>query len=115
MVLLSRYSGLYEGGAWYALPKAEAGWMWSDAYTEYVFGDDEDGIDFWLSDEAKLIGRGNTPNGAVLDLLERHFGVGQWDYDDTREPFRKPTRESTREPAREYPEGTNTENGETSS
>ena len=37
----SRYSGLYEGGSWYALPKADAAWAWSDSFTEYAFGDDD--------------------------------------------------------------------------
>ena len=104
MVVLSRYSGTYEGCTWHALPEADAAWTWSDSYSEYMFGDDEAALDFWNSDESKMVGRGNTPNAAVLDLLERHFGVGQWEYDDTREP----TGESTREPQK----GSTTENGE---
>lgn len=82
----SRYSGLYEGGSWYALPKADAAWAWSDSFAEYAFGDDDAAFHFWNSDESKMVGRGNTPNAAVLDLVERHFGVRQWDYDDIREP-----------------------------
>ena len=82
MVVQSRYSGVYEGGNWHAVPNAEAGWMWSEGYSEYMFGDDEDAVEFWGSEEAERIGRGGTPNAAVLDLIERHHGVRQWDYDE---------------------------------
>jgi len=82
MVVQSRYSGAYEGGEWHAIPNADAAWGWSNAYAEYMFGGDEQAIEFWYSDEAKIVGRGGTPNAAVLDLVERHTGVRQWDYDD---------------------------------
>ena len=75
MVVQSRYGGTYEGGAWHALPSADAGWMWSEAYSEYMFGDDGDAVEFWQSPEAKMVGVGNTPNSAVLDLLERNNSV----------------------------------------
>jgi len=82
IVVQSRYGGTYEGGEWHALPNADAAWMWSDAYAKYMFGDDEDAVDFWQSPEAWKVGRGGTPNAAVLDLMERRLGVRQWDYDD---------------------------------
>jgi hypothetical protein len=82
MVVQSRYSGVYEGGNWHAVPNAEAGWMWSEGYFDYMFGDDGDAVEFWGSEEAEKIGRGGTPNAAVLDLIERHHGVRQWDYDE---------------------------------
>lgn len=82
MVVQSRYSGVYEGGNWHAIPNADAGWMWSEGYADYLFGDDEDAVEFWHSKEAEQVGRGGTPNAAVLDLIERRNGVGQWDYDD---------------------------------
>lgn len=78
----SRYGGVYEGGAWHAIPNADAAWSWSDAYAEYMFGEDADAVAFWGSDEAEVVGRGGTPNAAVLDLVERHTGVRQWEYDD---------------------------------
>ena len=93
----SRYSGLYEGGSWYALPKADATWTWSDAFAEYAFGDYDAALEFWNSDESKMVGRGNTPNAAVLDLLERHSSVGQLDYDDIREPTGRNQKRSTAE------------------
>lgn len=37
---------------------------------------------FWNSKDADRVGRGGTPNAAVLDLLDRHRGVGQSEYDD---------------------------------
>lgn len=104
MVVQSRYGGTYEGGEWHAISNADAAWSWSDAYAEYMFGGDEEAIEFWYSDEAKVVGRGGTPNAAVLDLVERHTGVRQWDYDD--EP-------STPEGSRE--EGSGSEDGQTRS
>jgi len=82
MVVQSRYSGVYEGGNWHAIPNADAGWMWSERYSDYMFGDDGDAVEFWNSEEAGKIGRGGTPNAAVLDLIERQHGVRQWDYDE---------------------------------
>ena len=82
MVVQSRYSGVYEGGSWHAIPNADAGWMWSEGYSDYLFGGDEDAVEFWYSKDAEQVGRGGTPNAAVLDLIERHNGVRQWDYDD---------------------------------
>lgn len=82
IVVQSRYGGTYEGGEWHALPNADAAWSWNDAYSEYMFGDDGDAIDFWQSPDASRVGRGGTPNAAVLDLVERHTGVRQWEYDD---------------------------------
>jgi len=82
MVVQSRYGGTYEGGKWHALPNADAAWLWSDAYSDYMFGDDEEAINFWNSADAEKIGRGDTPNAAVLDLVERHTGMRQWEYDD---------------------------------
>ena len=81
MVVQSRYSGVYEGGSWHAIPNADAGWMWSEEYSDYMFGSDEDAVEFWGSEAAKRVGRGGTPNASVLDLIERHHGVRQWDYD----------------------------------
>lgn len=100
----SRYSGVYEGGSWYALPKADAAWAWSDSFTEYAFGDDDAAVDFWNSDESKMVGRGDTPNAAVLDLMERHFGVRQWDYDDTREPTSRSQKRSATQNGEETPQ-----------
>ena len=85
VVTQSRYGGTYEdGAAWHALPNADAGWMWSEAYSEYMFGGDEDAVAFWTSEEAEKVGRGQTPNAAVLDLVERHRGMRQWGDDDAR-------------------------------
>ncbi len=50
-------------------------------YFNYMFGDDEHAIDFWKSPDAEKIGRGGTPNAAVLDLIDRHSVVGQLEYD----------------------------------
>lgn len=65
----SRYGGVYEGGAWFA-------------YSGYAFpldaiGDDIACSNFWCSDRALLIGRGDSPNGAVEDLILRHQMYGE--------------------------------------
>lgn len=96
----SRYGGTYEGGEWHALPNADAAWMWSEGYSDYMFGGDEEAIDFWQSADAEKLGRGETPNAAVLDLIERHARMGQWDYDNAEET------------ERETQEGSRTEDGE---
>lgn len=77
IVVQSRYGGTYEGGSWHALPNADAAWTWSEGYAEYMFGGDQEAMIFWKSPDAAKVGRGNTPNAAVLDLLERNNGVGQ--------------------------------------
>lgn len=77
MVVQSRYGGTYEGGAWHALPSADAGWMWTDAYSDYMFGGDEEAVNFWQSSDAQRVGRGETPNAAVLDLVDRHESMRQ--------------------------------------
>lgn len=64
----SRYGGAYEGGAWFA-------------YSGYAFpsdaiGDDISCSNFWWSDRSLLIGRGDTPDGAVTDLILRHQMFG---------------------------------------
>ena len=60
----SRYGGVYEGGAWFALANC-------DLIPDDAIGGDDEACDFWSSDEAQMIGRGDTPNDAVIDLLER--------------------------------------------
>lgn len=60
----SRYGGVYEGGAWFALANC-------DLVPDDAIGGDDEACDFWSSDQAKMIGRGATPNDAVLDLIER--------------------------------------------
>ena len=60
----SRYGGVYEGGALFAIAKC-------DFIPDDAIGGDDEACDFWSSDEAKMIGRGDTPNDAVIDLLER--------------------------------------------
>lgn len=60
----SRYGGVYESGAWFALANC-------DLIPDDAIGGDDEACDFWSSDQAKMIGRGATPNDAVLDLIER--------------------------------------------
>jgi hypothetical protein len=70
----SRYSGIYEGGLWFAMPSHEEVDL-TEAYIEYIHGDDCDAVDFWDSDIAKTFGVGNTPDEAITDLLAKNYEV----------------------------------------
>lgn len=87
----TRYGGVYEGrdALWFAV---------SGDVPEDAVGDDDECLDFWLSDASLLVGRGRTPNEALVNLLDRatkpearllpHFLV--WDGDvfpDSKESF----------------------------
>lgn len=70
----SRYSGAYEGGKWHAIPNCNGGEVWNMEYFDYLHGDDESAISFWIdSDAAKKIGVGETPNDALADLFKKSF------------------------------------------
>ncbi len=78
----TRYGGVYEGyGAlWFAV---------SGDVPEDAVGDDGECLDFWLSDASLSVGRGKTPNEALINLIQRvknkdaqllpHFGLGESD------------------------------------
>lgn len=65
----SRYLGVYEGGSWIATASTPA--IPEPMFFDYMTGDDEDAIDLFLSRGAELIGRGDTPNDALVDLERR--------------------------------------------
>ena len=65
----ARYSGVYEGGKWFAIAEYSGE---SEALEGYINGDDCDALDFWDSEEAKMIGVGDSPNSALADLYLRH-------------------------------------------
>lgn len=65
----SRYSGVYEGGRWFAYHEGmEIGY----GYYEYIYGDDDDAVEFWGSYEAGRFGVGNTPNDALEDMCKKN-------------------------------------------
>lgn len=70
----SRYSGIYEGGLWFAIPNHDETNL-VESYVDYLHGDDCDAVDFWDSDIAKTFGVGGTPDEAVADLLTKHKGT----------------------------------------
>lgn len=70
----ARYSGVYEGGAWIATASTPA--IPEPEFFDYLTGDDEDALDLFLSRGACLIGRGDTPNDALVDLERRLKEVG---------------------------------------
>ena len=82
VVRQSRYSGIYEGGVWFAIPSHEETEL-TEPYIDYLHGDDCDAVDFWDSDIAKTFGVGSTPNEAVADLLEKHNGTQLKDEEDS--------------------------------
>lgn len=72
----SRYSGIYEGGKWHAIASADEKHNEFDKamkeYDDYLYGDDCDAIDFWMSEFAdQNIGTGDTPNEALFDLIKK--------------------------------------------
>ena len=102
----ARYSGVYEGGKWFAIAEYSGE---SEALEGYINGDDCDALDFWDSEEAKMIGVGDSPNSALADLYLRHGIVedekilleeanGAFDYsprnDETHQEFSVRWRES---------------------
>ena len=61
----SRYSGVYEGGTWFCIPNCES-------IPEDAVGDDCDCADFWMSEKSSHIGVGNTPDSALMSMLEKN-------------------------------------------
>ena len=61
----SRYQGAYEGDAWFAIANCHE-------IPEEAISEDSECQEFWLSEKAQLIGRGATPNDAVIDLVSRN-------------------------------------------
>lgn len=70
-VFQSRYSGVYEGGEWFAIGNFKS--FHESGISEYLFGDDCDAVDFWMSEKSELIGVGSTPDSAVRNLYERYI------------------------------------------
>ena len=73
-IFQSRYSGIYEGGEWFAIANFES--FDETGMLEYVFGDDCDAVDFWMSEKSEMIGVGSTPDAAVKNLYERYETKG---------------------------------------
>ena len=76
VIQLCRYSGVYEGGRWFAVvdPAGKRQEFKEEMFLfdEYVEGDDCDAVDFWGSDFAlDHFGVGDTPNDALFNLLLR--------------------------------------------
>ena len=82
VVRQSRYSGIYEGGLWFAMP-CHGEIDLAESYVDYLHGDDCDAVDFWDSDMARTFGVGGTPDEAVADLLAKHNDVQARDDDDS--------------------------------
>lgn len=64
----SRYGGVYEGGAWFAFS--------GFGFPTDAIGNDAECSAFWWSDRSILMGRGDSPDGAVTDLILRHEMYG---------------------------------------
>jgi len=65
----ARYMGVYEGGLWIATSSTPE--IPSPRFFDYLTGSDEDAIELFLSPDARYIGRGDTPNEALDDLMRR--------------------------------------------
>ena len=73
-IFQSRYSGVYEGGKWYAIGNFKS--FHEIGISEYLFGDDSDAVDFWMSEKSEMIGVGSTPDAAAQNLYERYAVKG---------------------------------------
>jgi hypothetical protein len=73
-VVQARYSGGYEGGTWLAFPVNMEQLVerpWADEWWDWDGGDIECMTWWETSPNAQRVGRGDTPNDAVLDMLKR--------------------------------------------
>lgn len=70
-VFQSRYSGVYEGGSWFAVAKCES-------IPQGSHGDDDECLD-WFRKNENGVGIGDDPNSAVRDLLNKHYVALQLD------------------------------------
>lgn len=66
-IIQSRYSGVYEGGKWHAIPEFDDV-VNSEQYQDYMYGDDGSALDFFDSIIASTIGVGDTPELALADM-----------------------------------------------
>lgn len=82
----SRYSGIYEGGMWYAIANHDETNLQPD-YLSYIDGDDDEAMDFWYSDCAKHIGVGNSPDEALANLLSIYQQPEPKTYKEFRDRF----------------------------
>ena len=64
-IQMTRYGGVYEGydALWFAFS--------GEDLPEGIVGDDDECLEFWLSDASLIVGRGKTPNEALIDLIQR--------------------------------------------
>lgn len=65
-IIQARYSGVYEGGSWIAIPKFD---HLDDLIINYLEGDDDDALDLVTSDMWKSVGVGKTPEQAYKMML----------------------------------------------
>jgi hypothetical protein len=65
VICQSRYGGVYEGGEWFCIPRCES-------IPEDAVDEDCVCVDFWHSDASSHIGVGDSPNEALLAMLQKH-------------------------------------------
>lgn len=74
----SRYGGVYEGAQFFCYSET---FILPESYFAYLDGDDCEAVDFWGSADSENFGRGNSPDGALIDFLSRNEANGQNFYD----------------------------------
>lgn len=65
-IIQARYSGVYEGGSWIAIPNFN---HMDELIVNYLEGEDDDAIDLVSSDMWKSVGVGKTPEQAYKMML----------------------------------------------
>lgn len=90
VIVQSRYGGIYEGGAWFCIPQCTD-------IPEDAVGDDCDCVDFWMSDRAKQIGVGDTPDLALASMLNKNnidYSGDEPLYASVLKEFRNPSKDN---------------------
>lgn len=72
LIFQTRYGGVYERGEWAAIANC-------DCVPDGAISEDIECCDWWLSDHAKLVGVGDTPDKAYVDMLYRYKKAGLLD------------------------------------
>lgn len=73
----SRYSGTYEGGAFFCY---SGSFNLPDSFFEYLYGDDDAALDFWHSNDSVNFGVGDSPDDALYNFISKFSDNYDQDY-----------------------------------
>ena len=76
VVISDRYSGAYSGGKWVAFGRADLQFV-HEVALDNVWNGDYECAEFFTDEMKSLIGQGNTPDEAVVDLRTKAATMGE--------------------------------------